>query len=214
MILNGADKPINNKLSKIEARKKIGIPVDCFCLVFVGNIYHEYDFLTILKAVTECKKKISYISLIIIGNGPLLDQVKKTVNKMRINKNVIFAGYIPEKKLGKILPAADAGLLIRTKKGALRYGPVSTKLSTYVSYHLPVVTAGWSLEGYPDELAQGLYLIPPEDNQALSNIFTYLHNHPEDRARKAKILNDFASKKLTWESVAKEILEVINDNEN
>ena len=117
-------------------------------------------------------------------------------------------------KLSQILPAADAGLLVRTKKGALRYGPLSTKLSTYGSYNLPVVTAGWSLEGYPDELAQGLYLIPPEDTQALSNIFTYLHHHPEDRERKAKILNDFASKKLTWESVAKEILEVINDNRN
>jgi glycosyltransferase involved in cell wall biosynthesis len=188
--------------------------VDCLCLVFVGNIYQEYDFSTILKAVAECKKNISYISLIILGEGPLLDQVKKTVSEMKIKNNVIFAGYTLEKNLGKILPAADAGLLIRTKKGALRYGPVSTKLSTYLSYNLPVVTAGWSLEGYPDELAQGLYLIPPEDAQALSNMFTYLHNHPEDRARKVKILYDFASKKLTWESVANEILKVINDNRN
>jgi hypothetical protein len=41
-----------------------------------------------------------------------------------------------------------------------------------------------------------------------------LHNLPEDRARKAKILGDFAIKKLTWEFIAKEILEVIKNNEN
>jgi glycosyltransferase involved in cell wall biosynthesis len=96
----------------------------------------------------------------------------------------------------------------------LGYGPVTTKFSTYALHKIAVISAGISLEGYPDELAKGLYLIPPEDTQALLNIFTYLQNHPEDRARKAKILNDFASTKLTWESVAREILEVINDNRN
>jgi glycosyltransferase involved in cell wall biosynthesis len=214
MILNGTDKPINNKLSKIEARKKMAIPLNCFCLVFVGNIYHEYDFLTILKAVSESKKNIPHINLIIIGNGPLLDLVKKTVDKMEISKNVIFTGYIPEKKLGKILPAADIGLLLRTKKGVLRYGPVSTKLATYISYKLPVVTAGWSLKDYPDELARGLYLVPPENPSVMSDKIFHIYKNSKERSEKAKILYDYATEKLTWNTVTKEILDLFKQNMN
>jgi glycosyltransferase involved in cell wall biosynthesis len=212
LILNGADKPINNKLSKKEARKKLGISSNCFCLVFVGNIYPGYDFKTILEAVTECKKNILHIRLIIIGNGPLLDKVKNDTSIMEMNGTVIFTGYIPEERLGKILPAADAGLLLRTKKGALRYGPISTKLSTYFAYNLPVVTAGWSLKDYPNEFVQGIYLIPPENASALAGKILHIYNNPKESIKRAKMLNKFALENLTWNVVADHILNVIQQD--
>jgi hypothetical protein len=37
-----------------------------------------------------------------------------------------------------------------------------------------------------------------------------LYNHPAERKIKAKILHDFVMKKLTWNAVTKEILDIIN----
>jgi len=213
-IINGTEVYNTKNATRIQARRELGLPRDCYCIGFVGNIYERYDFSTILNAVAKCQDQIPDLYFVIVGEGPLTDQVKAKAGELGIADRTIFKGYIQPDKLGQVMPAFDIGLSLLTKKNALRYGPVTTKLSTYALHKIAVISAGISLEGYPDELAQGLYLIPPEDTQALLNIFTYLHDHPEDRARKAKILNHFASKKLTWECVAREILEVIKDNRN
>jgi hypothetical protein len=55
------------------------------------------------------------------------------------------------------MPAFDIGLSFLTEKNALRYGPVTTKLSTYALHKVPVISAGISLKGYPKELSQGLF---------------------------------------------------------
>jgi hypothetical protein len=38
----------------------------------------------------------------------------------------------------------------------------------------------------------------------------WLYNHPEEREQRANILHDFVIKKLTWNAVTKEILDIIN----
>ena len=211
MILNGAEESNGYKLNKSQARTELGLHHSCFCIVFIGNIYKEYDFNTILRAVAECQAKIPMIRFFIIGDGPLTEQLKRQVNELGIDNKVIFTGYIPHDKLGRLARAADVGLLIRTKRGAERYGPVSTKLSTYASFKMPVITAGSSLKGYPNELAQGLLLIPPEDPHALTDLFFYLYSHPEEREQRANILYNFARKKLTWKQITRDILNVISN---
>jgi glycosyltransferase involved in cell wall biosynthesis len=210
LILNGADEFRFKKFSQIKARKEIGIPDNCFCLVFVGNIYKEYDFTTILEAVAECKNKIADIRLILIGNGPLINHVKKRVDDLKIKENVIFTGYIPQKNLSKILAATDVGLLIRTKEGYEKYGPISTKLSTYALNEKTVIAAGATIDGYPDDLGKGLYLVHPGDPYALSDLIIELYNNLEGMKKKAKILYHFGVKNLTWEFATREILKIIN----
>jgi glycosyltransferase involved in cell wall biosynthesis len=209
MVLNGAEAFNGHEIDRSQARKAIGIDDSCFCLVFLGNIYPEYDFDTILRAVAKVQIKIPMIQLLIIGDGPLTKQLKRKAIELGIDDNLIFTGYIPHEKLGKIFGAADVGLLIRTKKGTERYGPVSTKLSTYACFNIPVITAGRSLEGYPDELVNGLFLAQPEDPNALADLFVYLYTHPQEREQKANTISNFAKTKLTWNQVTKDILQVI-----
>jgi hypothetical protein len=37
----------------------------------------------------------------------------------------------------------------------------------------------------------------------------WLYNHPEQREQRANILHDFVIKKLTWNAVTKEILDIV-----
>jgi glycosyltransferase involved in cell wall biosynthesis len=212
LILNGTEKSNGNKFNKLRARKMLGLHNFCFCLVFIGNIYREYDFDTILRAVVECQPKIPMIRLLIVGDGPLTNRIKQQVNELGINNSIIFTGYIPHEKLGRIVPAADVGLLIRTKRGAKRYGPVSTKMSTYAFYKLPVISAGSSLKNYPNELGQSIYLVPPEDHFALAYKIIKLYKNAKDRKKKAEILYKFVSKKMTWNVTSKKILEIIDND--
>jgi glycosyltransferase involved in cell wall biosynthesis len=209
MILNGTDMSNINELSKIEAKEELKVPPVSFCLGYLGNIYKEYDFDSILQAFIRCQDKIPHLYLILIGNGPIADELKETVRELGLEKKTIFTGYVHPENLGRILPALDIGLLIRSKEGTLRYGPVSTKLSTYALFHLPVITAGLSLEGYPNELNQSLHLVPPKNPNFLADMILWLFNHPEESKYKADLLYDFVIKNLTWDSVTREILDII-----
>ena len=212
MILNGTNHLKKEKFSRLQVRKKIGIPDKCLCLAFVGNLYEEYDFYTILRAVKKFATISNNIRLIIIGNGPLYNELRRNTNDLKISERVIFTGYIPQEKLGRILPAADVGLLIRTKKGASIYGPLSTKLSTYALFNLAVIVAGTSFDGYPNKLKTNLYIVPPGNSDALSDIFFYLCKNSDERKTKAKHLHKFAITNLTWISVTKKILDIMENN--
>jgi len=209
MILNGTDLLLTNKNDKIYARKQIGLPADCFCLGFVGTIYDRYDFDSILNATVLSQSDIPHLYFAVIGDGPFLNELKNKVTELDLTKKTIFTGYLQPDKLAEVLPAADIGLSILNKAHSLTYGPVTTKLSTYAACHLSVVTTGFSLERYPEQLALGLHLVAPEDPRALADTILWLYNHPEERNRSAKVLHDFVIQNLTWDSVTKKILNII-----
>jgi glycosyltransferase involved in cell wall biosynthesis len=211
IIINGSNRTKAKRVNCQQAKSKLGLPPNSFCVGFVGNVYERYDFKTILKAMVECHNQISALYFVIVGEGPLISEVRDMVNKLCIKERTIFTGYIQPDKLSEILPAIHIGLLCLTKKNALRYGPITTKLSTYALHNLAVITAGTSLEGYPIELVQGLFLIPPENPHALANLLVHLYNHPDEREQRSKILYDFARKKLTWKQITRDILNVISN---
>lgn len=212
MILNGADVSKVNQSNRNIARKRLGLSPASFSIGFVGTIYEGYDFLSMAKAMIKCQNEIPELYLVIIGGGPMKDEIQKTVTELALEKRVIFTGFIQPEELTEILPAIDIALLLRTKEGAIRYGPLSTKVSTYAIHYLPVITGGVSVEGYPWELIQGLFLIPPEDHETLSDMIIWLYHHPKERKEKARILHEFARNKLTWNYGTKEILDIIKND--
>ena len=212
MIINGTDLTKVEKLSALEAKKKLGVSPNSLCLGFVGNIYDRYDFYTILKAIKECKKKIPELCFVIVGEGPLTSRVKTLIRSLNLKNSTIFTGYVQHNKLGQIMPALDIGLLCLTKKNSLRYGPITTKLSTYAMYRIPVISTGYSLQDYPSELEKNIYLVPPENDFALTNKIIELKENIEDRKQKAKNIYEYAIKNMSWNEIARKITDIIIDN--
>jgi len=212
MILNGTDEYEMKQLDRLQAKNSLGLSPNSFCLGFIGTIYERYDFNSIFQVILECQNLISELSLIIIGDGPFRSKIEKEAFELGLENKTIFTGYIEPEKLGNIIPALDIGLLILTKKYAASAGPVHTKLSTYAMYNLPIVTAGFSLKGYPEDLIQGLYLVPPENHSVMAEKIYDIYNNPKERSEKAKILHDYATAKLTWNAVTAEILNIINND--
>jgi glycosyltransferase involved in cell wall biosynthesis len=103
----------------------------------------------------------------------------------------------------------DVGLMPLTKAAVLEHGPIHTKMATYASFNLPVVTAGYSLEGYPEEVRRGVLLMPPEDAAALAAIILQLQQNPAEAARLAQSLRRYVMNRLTWKAVASDILAVM-----
>jgi len=209
MILNGTNIPAAKKTDRSIALKKLSLPQNGFYLGFLGNVWGYYDLNTIFKAMEFCLEGIPNLHMIMIVAGPDIDNLRNKSQEIQVSSRLIFLGYVQPELLFNVMAAVDIGLMNLTKKGLQDLGPVTTRFATYAAFQLPVIANNMYIEGYQDDLIQGLFLVPPEDPHALADMILWLYNHPKERKEKANILHDFVKKKLTWDAVTKEILEII-----
>ena len=95
----------NNKVEEI--RKKLKLKDDSFNIVFVGRLAKEKNVDLLLNAQKNIVEKNKNINLIIIGDGPDMDEYKKTVSKLKIDNNVIFVGKVPWESIPLYYRLAD-----------------------------------------------------------------------------------------------------------
>jgi len=210
MILNGTNTPSAKKTGRSIALKELNLPENGFYLGFLGNVWGYYDLNTIFKAMELCLEEIPNLHMIMIGAGPEIDNLRNKPQEIQVNSRLIFLGYVQPELLFSVMGAVDVGLINLTKKGLQDLGPVTTRFATYAAFQLPIIANDMYIEGYQDDLTRGLSLVPPEDPRALADTILWLYNHPKERKEKGNILHDFVIEKLTWNAVAKEILDIIN----
>jgi glycosyltransferase involved in cell wall biosynthesis len=96
LILNGTDELDWGMLpTKAEARQRLGLPADSFCLGYLGVIYDRYDFATMLTAMATCLALIPHLFFVIVGGGSLLEQVKRQAADLGLADRVVFTGFAP-----------------------------------------------------------------------------------------------------------------------
>ena len=98
----------NNKKVNVEKeRKKIGIDKDDFVILFVGRIGTEKNLDLIFISMKSLMGVSKKIKLLVIGDGPDLDNYKNYVIKNNIDGNVIFTGKVPWEKITTYYMMAD-----------------------------------------------------------------------------------------------------------
>ncbi len=161
-----------------------------------------------LGAVSLLVDRIPNLNFLLIG-GPDVAPVQARVKALGLEARVKFLGFIPQERFGEVLPALDVGLMNLTPEGVRLHGPVHTKLGSYAWYRLPVISAGYTLAGYPQELQDSLFLVPPGDSRALADIILWLYDNPAAAQTAAASLHEFALQQLTWDAVAQKILAIM-----
>ena len=209
-IPNGADSPNKEPLKKIDAREQLKMPLNCFCVGFVGNIYDRYDFETLLKAIVICRSKAREIFLLIVGDGPLKRPLQKKVEKYGLGSSSVFTGFVDPELLGNYVPAMDVGVIILDKEIARRYGPLNTKSSTYGIFKIPVIVSSLSLVGYQKKIMNSLFFTKPESPEALADMIIQLHDDPYEKKRKANMFHSLVKSKMTWDVCAIQILHIVH----
>ena len=85
----------NNQNRALEIRRSLGIKDDEFVILFVGRMGNEksVDFLIENhKAILKENKKAK---LLLVGDGPDIDNLKEITKKNKLEDSVIFAGRVP-----------------------------------------------------------------------------------------------------------------------
>lgn len=81
-------------------------------LLFVGRIDHGKGLFVILKTMRDLKNRGINLPLTVVGNGPLLDTLKKKCLKLGLSDIITWKGFVPAgEKLNAEYSKADALLI-------------------------------------------------------------------------------------------------------
>jgi 1,2-diacylglycerol 3-alpha-glucosyltransferase len=100
----------NDKYSSVEVnsiRERLGIENEDKVVLFVGRIAKEKSIDVIVKQMPHLIKLEPNVKLLLVGEGPYLKNLQKIIEKLGIEKFVIFAGAKPWSEIGKYYNLAD-----------------------------------------------------------------------------------------------------------
>ena len=171
-------------------------------ILFSGVMYNHRGIDVLLSAVPTVIKKIPEVKFVLLGDGPELDNLKKIVEDLKINKNIEFKGWIGRDKIIDYL--ADASIAI----GPLRSTTVTKnalpiKVLEYMAASLPILSQRNTLP--TDVLVdnENGYFVTSSDDLALK-IIQLLKNN-EKRSKMCTKSYEI-SLKFDWEKVVKIII--------
>lgn len=141
-------------------------------IVAVARMDPVKGHINLLKAMPEVLARFSTARLLLIGDGPHKEVLKKNVREMNLNNTVEFKGYV--ENLPMQLSSADIFVLPTLSEGF----PIT--IMEAMAMELPVVA---SRVGAISELVlnkQTGILVEPGNPEALADAIIYLLSHPDD----------------------------------
>jgi glycosyltransferase involved in cell wall biosynthesis len=148
-----------------------------FRLVYTGLVSQRNGLDIAVEAVRILRDEMPDLSLMIVGNGPSLPDLKALVNKYDLYDNVIFEKPVMIDKVPGILLNCDLGISPHRDNAFTRL-MFSTKVAEYLSLGLPVITARtYTMEHYFDEST--LFFFEPGSSQDLADQIKLIRKRPE-----------------------------------
>jgi len=166
-------KPANDK-ARGELKKKFGFSENT--VLYTGRLADEKNIDVIIRAIALAKKKIPSITFAVTGHGNAEIKLKKLTEKLGLEKNVLFLGYVETSVFVKIYQASDIFAVMSTAETQC------ISMMQAMATGIPVIGANsWGLPEYIN--SENGYLIEPGDHKTLAKKITFLLENPEERKR-------------------------------
>jgi len=170
-IPNGVDTNKFNIYRKEFTRKKFGFKKEDFIIGIVARLDPIKNHKTLFFAFKEIVKNYPQVKLIIVGDGPLREELKEKSYQLGIKNKVIFMGE--RDNVSEILKTFDIFVLPSLNEG------MSNTILEAMATGIPVIAS--NVGGNPELVIDGRtgFLFSPNDVESLvQKIKTYIL-HPE-----------------------------------
>ncbi|MBQ8192744.1 MAG: glycosyltransferase [Bacilli bacterium] len=149
-------------------------------LISIGRFSPEKGFLDLIDVIEIVKRSIFDVKLYLVGNGAMLSQLQVKVKEKKLEKNIIFTGFLNKKEMEEYLLKSSIFVMTSYTES---FGLV---LIEAMSYGLPTVALD-SADGPKELLKNNIgILVPNRDKKKMANEIVKLLN---DR-RKAELISN------------------------
>lgn len=203
---NGFDRSeFNIDISKSDARKKLGLPLEQKIIMYTGHLY-DWKGVDVLARAAEHLKQAT---VVFVGGGE--KDVENFTKQYVLSQNILILGQRPHTQIPLFLKAADVLVLPNSKKSknfrAIPYSIYDTspiKLFEYMASKRPIVASNLpSIREILDE-SMAVFFVPDDPNDLTQKINSVLNN-PLDAVVRTGNAWEFIQK-YTWKNRAELIL--------
>jgi glycosyltransferase involved in cell wall biosynthesis len=151
---------------------------DKFTVLYSGAFSVAYDFEQVLRAADVLRKEKSDDVLFVIqGAGELGDQIKSSVEDLKLKNVAIINKIVSRGEVAELLNGADALILPLADFGRPYLG-ISSKLYEYQAVGKPIICCAYGEPAdYVEETKSGI-VVKPGDYESLARAVLYLKNNP------------------------------------
>jgi glycosyltransferase involved in cell wall biosynthesis len=187
--------PARNK----NALRQFGIPEDAFVAGVVSRLAPTKGHVYLLRAARAIADQIS-LRILVVGDGPLRQDLERLVHDLRIDGMVTFTGF--RRDLDALYPTMDVLVVPSLREP---FGNVAIEAAAFST---PVV--GTMVEGLPEAIEDGRtgILVPPRDPGALARAIVRLARDPEEAAQLGSAGRDRVRDCFLPDRVADEVLDM------
>src|SRR6185369_7395609 len=104
---SGIDLENYQNVEKGFIRKKIAIATQTKILLYVGRLGKEKSVDFLIKSFTLIHERNPHAVLVLVGEGPEKQNLKKLVRQLHLKENVYFFGSVKHKDIAKVYTDAD-----------------------------------------------------------------------------------------------------------
>jgi len=200
-IPNGIDaskfKPTKNNVRAIYE-----IKADEKLLIFVGRFVPLKNLPFLIKEIKEVVKLDSKIKLMLVGEGPLYNQIVDLVSRLNLQNHVVFTGRIPHDDLAKYYSAADVFVLTSS------YDNSPNALLEAMACGLPIIAT--RVGGIPMLVEYGINGVLIENNNIgeFKEAVLKLVNNSGLCKKMGERNRTMVTKKYSWSKSAEKFLEI------
>ena len=157
-----------------QKRRALGLRVDERVVCNIGLLEARKGTETLIRAAPLVLERVPECRFLIVGHGPLLDDLKALAERLAVSAYVEFLGWRDDAT--ELLDIADVFCLPSAVEG------FSVAILEAMALAKPIVAT--NVAGTPEAVEQGRsgWLIPPSDPLALASAIVYLLTHPDEAA--------------------------------
>lgn len=203
VIHNGTDtKKFFPVKDRQHLRKTLSYPQQAFILGYVGTLDHHKKLELLISVFATLKRDHPELLLVIIGDGPALPRIKKTVREKGLEEEVILRGWLEHRVINEHINCFD----IAVHHYANTYmNPL--KIFEYLSAGLPVIAPDIPSVRSLFRDGEDLLITLPEEMELQKNLQRLLEDRAlrEKLSHKEELIRDL-SRNFTWDRYAEKII--------
>lgn len=164
-------------------------------ILFVGRLTYRKGVLDLIRAFSIIVKNCPKTKLVIVGNGPLMDDARKLTEDLQVGEKVKFLGFISSRELIQCYHLADITAMPSIFGEA---HPIVTLESLICGTPLVASDLPCFREMVPEE---NICLVPPGDFMKLAETITKLFRHDEILTDMKRNCREFVLENYDWKDI-------------
>ena len=185
-----------NSKPEPELRDQLGIPADAIVLGTVARLFPLKGYEYIIPAAEKICKQHPNVHFLIIGNGPMKDEMDADIAKLGLTDHFHFSGLVAPDQVYRYIALMDMLLHLSLREGLPR--------SVVQSLASGKPAIGFELDGTPEVITNGEtgFVVTPESIPEVEAAVLKLLDDPELRRKCGEQGRKKVAEQFSWQRMA------------